>query len=219
MYYRLINGLLNLEFLVGLEEYIEFASSKPEWINGNKIKCPCTLTKCQNCSYHQIDTVKYNLMKNGFIPRYYVWARQGEMEPDSIQNSGDAQPAFESVENAYHSMVMDAVRSDFNPNEISDEPPNLEAQNFFNMLSAVNKELWPSCKKHSQLSLVAIMLNMKVEHHMSKMKFCKTWENYKFQENGKLIIINCQNGSGKPRKFSRSQMTKWTMPLDSSREI
>ena len=42
MYSRLINGLLNLEFLVGLEEFIEFACSKPKWMDGNKIKCPCT---------------------------------------------------------------------------------------------------------------------------------------------------------------------------------
>ena len=67
------------------------------------------------------------------------------MEPDSIHNSGDAQPAFESIENSYHSMGMDAAGPDFNPNEISDEPPNLEARKFFDMLSAVNKELWPGC--------------------------------------------------------------------------
>ena len=72
LYSRLINGLLNLKFLVDLEEFIEFACSKLEWMDGNKIKCPCTLTKFQNRSYHQIDTVKYHLMKNGFIPRYYV---------------------------------------------------------------------------------------------------------------------------------------------------
>ena len=34
-----------------------------------------------------------------------------------------------------------------------------------------------------------------------------------------IIIINCQNGSGKPRKFSRSRMTKRTELLHSSREI
>ena len=37
--------------------------------------------------------------------------------------------------------------------------------------------------------------------------------------NSKIIIINCQNSSGKSRKFSRSRMTKWTVPLSSSREI
>ena len=41
-----------------------------------------------------------------------------------MQNFGDAQPASESVENAYHSMVMDVAGLDFNSNEISDEPPN-----------------------------------------------------------------------------------------------
>ena len=34
-----------------------------------------------------------------------------------------------------------------------------------------------------------------------------------------IIIINLHNGSGKPRKFSRSWMIKWTAPLNSSREI
>ena len=75
------------------------------------------------------------------------------MEPDSIQNSCDAQPASESIENAYHSMVMDATGPDLNPNEISDEPPNPEAHNFFDMLSVVNKELGPGCQRHSQLSV------------------------------------------------------------------
>ena len=37
--------------------------------------------------------------------------------------------------------------------------------------------------------------------------------------NSKIIIINCQNSSGKARKFSRSRMTKRTMPLSLSREI
>ena len=32
-------------------------------------------------------------------------------------------------------------------------------------------------------------------------------------------LVNFQNGSGKPRKFSRSRMTKRTAPLNSSREI
>ena len=40
-------------------------------------------------------------------------------------------------------MVMDVVGPDFNPNEISHEPLNPEAHKFFDMLSVVNKELWP----------------------------------------------------------------------------
>ena len=37
--------------------------------------------------------------------------------------------------------------------------------------------------------------------------------------NSKTILMNCQNFSGKSRKFSRSRMTKRTAPLSSSREI
>ena len=37
--------------------------------------------------------------------------------------------------------------------------------------------------------------------------------------NSKTIIMNCQNSSGKSRKFSKSRMTKRTAPLSSSREI
>ena len=37
--------------------------------------------------------------------------------------------------------------------------------------------------------------------------------------NSKIIIMNCQNFSGKYRKFSRSRMAKRTAPLNSSREI
>ena len=37
--------------------------------------------------------------------------------------------------------------------------------------------------------------------------------------NSKTIIINFQNFSRKSRKFSRSQMTKQTAPLSSSRKI
>ena len=37
--------------------------------------------------------------------------------------------------------------------------------------------------------------------------------------NSKIIIINCQNSSGKSRKFSRSRMTKRTVSLSLFREI
>ena len=37
--------------------------------------------------------------------------------------------------------------------------------------------------------------------------------------NSKIIIIKCQNSSGKSRKFFRSRMMKRTASLSSSREI
>ena len=45
------------------------------------------------------------------------------------------------------------------------------------------------------------------------MLWCKTRENSNFLKNGKMVILV------KIRNFSRSQMTKRTSPLESSREI
>ena len=42
---------------------------------------------------------------------------------------------------------------------------------------------------------------------------CKTWENSNFLKKGKMVI------SLKIQNFSRSRMTKWTSPLELSREI
>ena len=62
-------------------------------------------------------------------------------------------------------------------------------------------------------------------------KFSKNYDTFAIKESGggesiihgslnsKIIIINCQNSSGKSRKFSRSRMTKRISPLNSSREI
>ena len=55
-------------------------------------------------------------------------------------------------------------------------------------------------------------------------KYCYSLENPEKLEifkNDKMLIkiINCHKGSGKPRKFSRSRMTKQIAPLNSSREI
>ena len=49
---------------------------------------------------------------------------------------------------------------------------------------------------------------------------CKTRGNWIFSKNGKMIllIINCKNGLGKPRKFSKFQMIKRIALLNSSRE-
>lgn len=43
---RLRNGLLNREFEVGIEEFVELAKKHPEHMDGNKIRCPCNHRHC-----------------------------------------------------------------------------------------------------------------------------------------------------------------------------
>ena len=46
----------------------------------------------------------------------------------------------------------------------------------------------------------------------------KPTKNFIFLKNGKNNK-NCRNGSGKPKIFSKSRMTKHTSPLDSPRKM
>ena len=68
-------------------------------------------------------------------------------------------------------MVIDDVGHSFNQNYEYEENRNPTAQQCYDMLDAVNNLLWPRCENHSQLSMVARMLNIKVEHHLSECEF------------------------------------------------
>ena len=46
MYLRLTNGLPNQSFISRVEEFVQFALSRPEGSDGNHIRCPCNKNKC-----------------------------------------------------------------------------------------------------------------------------------------------------------------------------
>nr|GLL21135.1 uncharacterized protein LOC109179592 [Ipomoea trifida] len=173
MYTRIRNGLLTEEFLAGLETFIQFATSQHSWMDGEKIKCPCNQRKCQNTKFLDVPTVKFHLAKYGFVSDYYVWRFHGEanLRVDVDQDVGaPSQIASEEASNAYHTMVMDAAGPEFNVDEI-EESPNPEAQKFYDMLKAADQELWPGSKKHSQLSVIARLMSLKSENHISEKCF------------------------------------------------
>ncbi|XP_019170987.1 PREDICTED: uncharacterized protein LOC109166492 [Ipomoea nil] len=173
MYTRMRNGLLTEEFLGGLETFIQFATSEHSWMDGERIRYPCTQRKCQNTKFLDVPTVKYHLAKYGFVSDYYVWRFHGEriVRVDVDQDvGGPSQMASEEASNTYHTMVMDVDGPQFNVDEI-EESPNPEAQKFYDMLKAADQELWPECKKHSQLSLVARLMSLKSENHISEKCF------------------------------------------------
>lgn len=80
MYARLKDSLLNFDFLNGLEEFIAFASSQPEWMDGPRIRCPCNLHKCQNKAYRDVEIVKVHLCRKGFVAEYEVLNCHSETE-------------------------------------------------------------------------------------------------------------------------------------------
>ncbi|CAH9117021.1 unnamed protein product [Cuscuta epithymum] len=167
-------GYLTQVFIKGVDIFVNFAKSKPDFMDGNKIRCPCT--KCHNRQYQEVDTLKLHLVKHGFVPNYFFWNRQGETLSD---NSPTRDHAFENQNFgfedmpscSYRQMVMDAAGPDFIPTRIMDEEPNAEDKKFFDMLEATDKPLWPGCEKLSQLSIVSRLLNIKSEFRLSEQCF------------------------------------------------
>lgn len=83
MYQRYRDGSLTVEFLTGLEKFMQFTCSQPEYMNGQDIKCPCC--KCKNKPFQAPHIVRTHLAKNGFIPKYYIWWVHGEQESRELE--------------------------------------------------------------------------------------------------------------------------------------
>ncbi|XP_057775147.1 uncharacterized protein LOC130994128 [Salvia miltiorrhiza] len=74
--------------------------------------------------------------------------------------------------NRYETMVMDVATAQFhNVDDLIEETPNPAAQHLYDMLKASDRELWPGCKTHTQLSLVARLMSLKFENNMSERCF------------------------------------------------
>ncbi|KAL0340049.1 UNVERIFIED_CONTAM: hypothetical protein Sradi_4521700 [Sesamum radiatum] len=66
-------------------------------------------------------------------------------------------------------MVMDALGPEFILNQTCEEqPPNPEAQKFFDLLKDADEPLWDGCKNHNKLSAMAQLLNIKSEYNISE---------------------------------------------------
>ncbi|XP_073138901.1 uncharacterized protein [Henckelia pumila] len=169
MYRRLENGFVTNEFFNGVEEFVNFAKMHPEIMCGQTMRCPCNHRKCRNRAYHDEDEVKLHLCRYGFVPDYYRWHHHGEtyITPEVEHWVGSSSSTqVENVDN-----MQNMVHNIYNSINIEDEPqsPNQTAKSLYEMLRASETEIWDGNPNgHSQLSVVARLLNMKVEHHISE---------------------------------------------------
>lgn len=154
------HGYISRAFIFGLNTFIEFARSKPNFMDGDKVRCPCK--NCHNKVYQEVDIAKFHLCKYGFVPNYTFWDRQGEtsIANTSLERDDTNMSLNEIQEPSYREMVLDAAGPELISRTL-DEEPNLEDNKFFNKLKAADKELWPGCEKVTQLSVVARLLNIK----------------------------------------------------------
>ena len=128
MYARLDNGWIKPEFIIGVEQFVEFAKMHPECMDSEKIKCLCNHRKCQNRNYLDDDTIKVHFGRNGFVAYYYRWYHHEETYvPQPIEQNVGQIDAFVHTKhgetfNGIQSMVYDSVGPFFNLIEIEESP-------------------------------------------------------------------------------------------------
>ena len=111
------------------------------------------------------------------MPDYWDWIYHGEQRRtfyvDTTANTLSPQSSYQANDDnycSYQRIVFDAAGPALNPLAV-DEQPNLEAQKFYDMIHAAEKELWPRNIKHSQLSAAVRMLDLKCTHQFSEIAY------------------------------------------------
>jgi len=115
--------------------------------------------------------VKLHLYKNGFMYDYYVWIHHGEQVPHVNDNHDDVRVSSSDVHVdeseqflVMQDMVYDALgqHERFEPSNFNniEEPPNEEAQRFYDLLLEANESLFEGAVD-SKLSMCMKLLACK----------------------------------------------------------
>ncbi|KAK2369072.1 hypothetical protein QL285_082226 [Trifolium repens] len=175
MYNRLNRGRKGFtdEFLNGLNEFVSFALQQ-ECIVNNNIRCPCS--NCKNVPLKHVEDVKLHLLQAGFKPNYWYWTCHGESNPElvaEINKKKSAQEGHNSHQGRFLNMVYDAVgpQHQMECEEEMEESPNINDQKFYDLLHASEKQLWPGCNDHTELSTAVRLLTIKSEGNISQRSF------------------------------------------------
>src|SRR4051812_42168143 len=97
-------------FISGVDEFVEMAMARPNFLAEGGIRFPCANCKCIDLMTPR--DVKYHLYKNGFQPNYYVWTEHGEVNPNSklSGHSRSENVDYEDQLAAMNHMVHDVIR-------------------------------------------------------------------------------------------------------------
>ena len=186
-------------YLEGVDKFVEFATSQLDYMDGQKMKCPCQ--KCRNRRFELPDNVKEHLYKRGFMDDYYWWTAHGEqVEPYPTSSYNEQsyvgnQADFHEQLNAEQRMVFDIAGPNFvcptwfnparnvevNPEMIDEDtemredpvPTDMDrlSTRFWDVLKASDEPVFPGCTSHTQLSFVARLMNLKSEYNVPQSVF------------------------------------------------
>jgi len=132
------------------QEFISHAfSSANAHIEG--VPCPCSI--CGNFKRQNEYNLSHHLVKNGFVPNYFIWTYHGENAPP---------PANEGYDDSDHLVDMLQDINDANQNtEVTSE-----AEIFFKLLEASEQPVHKDTKE-STLSAVTRLMSFKSQFNVS----------------------------------------------------
>ncbi|OMO99515.1 Transposon, En/Spm-like protein [Corchorus capsularis] len=188
-------GLTN-EFIAGVEEFIQFASTQYEHMDGELLRCPCR--KCDNLQFLDPKEVTLHFYNKGFTKNYFNWVSHSEelwveeQQVDDVSEELNLDQQFRDYEHRGPSFVPTASFDEVGPSgepfygeaqpsfkevvpsPLGDEVPNPLGDlydKFFNLLKDADEPLYSGCETNTQLSMVAKMLRMKAERNLPESTF------------------------------------------------
>ncbi|CAH9103451.1 unnamed protein product [Cuscuta europaea] len=153
------------KYKTGVKQFIEFAFSQKNV--QDVVPCPCV--KCNNELRKNREEVELDLLKFGIVRSYTRWLRHGErtgsltthndITPQSTQD-----PEFTSMFDMLHDAFKmprqeDAVGEEDNVSGYEDPPESVDK--FYKLMSDLELELYPGCKKFSKLSFLLKLFHIK----------------------------------------------------------
>ncbi|CAD6269692.1 unnamed protein product [Miscanthus lutarioriparius] len=135
-------------------------------IVGSKILCPCR--KCVNSFWKEASEVREHLICDGFLKGYRTWNLHGEASSSVNHGNCDAAEVIEdsSEDDEIFDLLRDLDaglddRGDFEDNSSTLETcPELVALQ--KLVAENSKELYPNCKKYTQLRFLIRLLRIKL---------------------------------------------------------
>lgn len=182
----------------GVNNFIAFAFENSAV--GSKILCPCR--KCVNSFWREGSEVREHLICDGFLKGYRTWTLHGEVSSSMNHGNYDGVELMEEIDEDDN--ISDLLRDlaaglddkgDFDENN-SDLEPCEELVAIQKLVAENSKELYPNCKKYTQLRFLIRLLHTKL---------LGGWSDKSFNLLLDLLNDALPEGSTLPRNFHEAK--------------
>lgn len=140
----------NANWCKNAQDFVNLAFSRPN-ARSEGVHCPCS--KCGNFKKQNEYNLSHHIVKNGFVPNYFVWTYHGETAPPSLDEEFDDRDHL-------NDMLHDFADAN------TDEEALNEAEEFYKLLEA-SENLVHDQTKETTLSAVTRLINFKAQFNVS----------------------------------------------------